>query len=151
MDLDALQDETFARATAVTKDAYPPERRLRGERLYGYLDRRAFGVVSSTRPDGRPHATPVSYLRRGSTFWMPTVGGSVREANVRAQPWLVLIVTEGDRGAHVVVIVEGPSSVVAAGDVPEDVASRAPEPWVRLWLRLDAARLLSCAAEGAAA
>ncbi|MDA8262847.1 MAG: pyridoxamine 5'-phosphate oxidase family protein [Actinomycetota bacterium] len=148
MDLDELQEQTFARATAVTRSAYPPERRLSGKRLSGYLDRRIFGVVTTTRPDGRPHAAITSYRRRGSTFWMPTAAGSVREGNVRNEPWLVLVVTQGERDEHVVVIVEGPCSVVDEPDVPADVVATTPEAWVSVWLRLDAARLLSYAAEG---
>ncbi|MDA8101962.1 MAG: pyridoxamine 5'-phosphate oxidase family protein [Nitrospiraceae bacterium] len=148
MDLDELQEQTFARATPVTRGSYPPERRLSGELLSGYLDRRVFGVVTSTRPDGRPHAAMTSYVRRGTTFWMPTAAGSVRERNVRNEPWLVLVVTEGDRSEHVVVIVEGPCSVVAKPDVPSDVATAASGEWVAVWLRLEAARLISYAAEG---
>lgn len=151
MELDELQSQTFLRATAVTRDAYPPERRMVGERLFRYLDRRAFGVVSSTRPDGRPHAALTSYVRRGVNFWMPTVAGAVRETNVRHEPWLVLVITEGDRSEHVVVIVEGPCTIVAKPDVPSDVAATASETWVSVWLRLDAARLISYAAEGARA
>jgi Pyridoxamine 5'-phosphate oxidase len=146
MDLDELQDRTFANATAVTKEAYPPERRLRGQDLLDYLDRRAFAVVCSTRSDGRPHAAIVSYLRRGTTFWLPTVGGSVRERNVHHQPWLVLVVSEGDRDGHVAVIVEGSATAVALASVPEDVASVTPDAWVSKWLRLEAQRLISYAA-----
>ena len=151
MELDELQDQTFSRATAITRDAYPPERRLGGERLTGYLDRRDYGVVSSTRPDGRPHAALTTYTRRGTTFWLPTVAGSIRETNVRNQPWLVLTVTEGDRSEHVVVIVEGTCTVVSDSHVPGDVLATAAEAWVSVWLRLDASRLISYAAAGARA
>lgn len=151
MELDELQNQTFLRATAVTRDAYPPERRMTGVRLSGYLDRRVFGVVSSTRLDGRPHAALTSYVRRGTNFWMPTVAGAVRQTNVRHEPWLVLVIAEGDRSEHVAVIVEGPCSVVAKPDVPSDVAATAPETWVSKWLRLDATRLISFASEDASA
>ncbi|MDA8062703.1 MAG: pyridoxamine 5'-phosphate oxidase family protein [Actinomycetota bacterium] len=151
MELDELQNQTFLRATAVTREAYPPERRMSGERLSRYLDRRAFGVVSSSRPDGRPHAALTSYVRRDTNFWMPMVAGTVRERNVRQEPWLVLVITEGDRSEHIVVIVEGPCTIVAKPDAPADVAATAPEPWVSMWLRLDATRLISYAAEGARA
>ncbi|MDA8210242.1 MAG: pyridoxamine 5'-phosphate oxidase family protein [Actinomycetota bacterium] len=148
MDLDELQERTFAGATAVTRRAYPPERRLSGERLSGYLDRRAFGVATSARPDGRPHAAIVSYVRRGTTFWMPTAAGSVRQRNLNRVPWLVLAVTEGERAEHVVAIVEGPCRAAPKPEVPPDVAATAQEEWVSVWLRLDAERVLSYAAEG---
>jgi len=149
--LDKLQEATFARATQATRDSYPPARRIMGEDLRGYLDRRLFAVVSSTRPDGRPHAAISSYVRRGTTFWLPTVAGSVRERNLRTQPWLVLVVAEGDRGEHIVVIVEGPVLVVAPPDVPAEVAAAVPGAWMSAWLRLDAQRLLSHADEPMAA
>ena len=149
MDLDELQARTFARATPVTRGAYPPERRLGGQRLSGYLDRRVFGVATTARPDGRPHAAMTSYIRRGTTFWMPAAAGTVRERNLGNEPWMVLVVTQGDRAEHVVVIIEGRCGIVAKSDVPADVVASAPEDWVSVWLRLEAARLLSYAAEGA--
>jgi len=144
-----LQDRTFARATAATVGSYPPERRLSGERLAAYLDRRAFAVVGSARPDSRPHAAMSSYVRRDATFWLPTVDGSVRERNLRATPWLTLVIAEGDRGAHVAVLIEGSAEVVTPPDVPADVRAAATGDWVSAWIRLTAERLMSYAAEGA--
>jgi pyridoxamine 5'-phosphate oxidase-like protein len=104
-------------------------------------------VLSTTRPDGRPHATPISYVRRAAAFWLPTMAASVRERNVRANPTGVLVVTEGDHDTHVAVIVEGPVVVVAPDEAPTDVVGRVGD-WASCWLRLDARRLLSYAAEG---
>jgi hypothetical protein len=150
-ELERLQRQTFARATRVTVEAYPAEHRLSGPRLAGYLDRRAFAVISSARPDGRPHAAMSSYVRRDATFWLPTVTGSVRERNVRAHPWLSLTVTEGDRDQHVVVLIEGPAAIVSPGDVPADVRAAVTGDWIGCWLRLDAASVLSYAAPVTAA
>ena len=147
--LGALQAETFAGATTATASSYPPERRLTAAQLASYLDRRAFAVVGSTRADGRPHAAMSSYIRRDTTFWLPTVAGSVRERNLRATPWLTMVITEGDRGEHVVVILEGPAELIAPAEVPGDVRSAARGDWVNAWIRLKAERLLSYAAESA--
>jgi len=87
-----VQEQTFAGATGATAGSYPPERRLSAGQLAGYLDRRAFAVIGSCRPDGRPHAAMSSYVRQGREFWLPTVGGSVRERNVRSQPWLTMTI-----------------------------------------------------------
>ena len=57
-----------------------------------------------------------SYVRRGRDFWLPTVARSVRERNVRTEPWMTMTVTEGDRDRRVVVLLEGPAEVVALGD-----------------------------------
>ncbi|SRR5216683_1770383 len=149
--LGAIQEQTFAHATSATLYAYPPQRRLSDSQLAGYLDRRSIAVVSSARPDGRPHSALSSYVRRGATFWLPTVAGSVRERNVRAVPWLVLVVTEGDQRGHIAVIIEGTAGIVTPADVPADVAAAVPKTWVSTWLRLDAKRILSHADEGAVA
>jgi nitroimidazol reductase NimA-like FMN-containing flavoprotein (pyridoxamine 5'-phosphate oxidase superfamily) len=145
--LGGLQDRTFARATAATGVSYPPERRLTAAQLASYLDRRAFAVVGSTRENGRPHAAMSLYVRRGGTFWLPTMAGSVRERNLRGTPWLTMVIAEGDHPEHVAVIVEGPAEVVALPQVPADVRAAATRDWVSAWIRLTAERLLSYADE----
>jgi hypothetical protein len=60
-----------------------------------------------------------------------------------------MVIAEGDHGAHVVVILEGPAEVIAPAEVPGDVRSAAQGDWVEAWIRLEAERLLSYAAEGA--
>ncbi len=147
--LAALQDQSFARATAATVSSYPPERRLNGRQLVEYLGRRAFAVIGSSRPDGRPHAAMSSYIRRGAAFWLPTVAGSVRGRNVRRQPWLTLTVTEGDRDMHIVVLIEGPADIVPISEVPADIRTAVTGDWIAAWIRIKAERLLSYASEGA--
>jgi hypothetical protein len=148
-ELGALQDQTFAAATSATAGSFPPERRLSAAQLAAYLDRRAFAVIGSCRPDGRPHAAMSSYVRQGRDFWLPTVAGSVRERNVRVQPWLTMTITEGDRDAHIVVQVEGQATVTALAGVPAAVRAAVTGDWVASWIRLSAQRLLSYAAPGA--
>jgi hypothetical protein len=145
--LDDVQDRTFAHATRATLRAFPRSRRLTGALLTGYLDRRSIGVISSVRPDGRPHSTPGSYIRRAATFWLPTFDATVRERNVSDTPWLVLVVAEGDGSEHIAVIIEGTATVVPAAGVPADVTAAFAKGWARTWLRLDAERVLSYADE----
>jgi hypothetical protein len=149
-ELGSLQDQSFARASAATVSAFPAERRLTGQQLADYLDRRAFAVIGSARPDGRPHAAMSAYYRRGAVFWLPMVGGSVRERNLRRQPWLTMTVPEGDHVAHVVVIMEGIAAIVPPAAVPDDVRSEVTGNWIEAWARLTPSRLLSYADEGAA-
>jgi hypothetical protein len=148
-ELGAVQDQTFAGATRATAQSYPPGRRLSPGQLAAYLDRRAFAVIGTRRPDGRPHAAMSSYVRRGRDFWLPAVAGSVRERNVRTEPWMTMTVTEGDRDSHIVVLAEGPAEVVALAAVPAEVRAAVSGDWVATWIRLTAQRLLSYAAEGA--
>ena len=119
--LGGLQDRSFARATAATAVSYPPERRLSAAQLASYLGRRTFAVVGSARADGRPHAAMSVYVRRGVTFWLPTMAGSVRERNLRGTPWLTMVIAEGDHPVHIAVLIEGPAEVVAPPEVPADV------------------------------
>lgn len=89
------------------------------------------------------------YIRRGTTFWLPTVTGSVRERNLRGTPWVTMVIAEGDHPEHIAVITEGPAEVVAPPQVPADVRAAATAGWVSAWIRLTAGRLLSYADEGA--
>jgi hypothetical protein len=147
--LGGLQDRTFAGATAATAVSYPPERRLSAAQLASYLDRRVFAVVGSTRGDGRPHAALSVYIRRGVTFWLPTMAGSIRERNLRGTPWLTMVVAESDHPQHIAVIIEGPAEVVVSPQVPADVRAAATADWVSSWIRLTAERMLSYADENA--
>src|SRR5215475_726303 len=133
-----LQDLTFARATAATAISYPPERRLSAAQLASYLDRRVFAVVGTTRADGRPHTAMSVYIRRGTTFWLPTMAGSVRERNLRGTPWLTMVVAEGDHPVHIAVIAEGPAKILAPPQVPADVRAAVTGDWVSEWICLEA-------------
>jgi hypothetical protein len=91
-----------------------------------------------------------TYIRREATFWLPTVAGSVRERNLRAKPWLTMVVAEGDHDEHVAVLIEGSAEVIEPSLVPADIRAAAPGDWVSSWIRLTAQRVLSYAAEGSA-
>ena len=79
----------------------------------------------STRENGRPHATMSVYVRRGVTFWLPTMAGSVRERDLRGTAWLTMVIAEGDHPEHIAVIIDGPAEVVAPPQVPADVRAAA--------------------------
>ena len=151
--LGALQASTFAASPAATATSYPPERRLSGAALVAVLSSPRYATVSTTRPDGRPHAAPAAFVLSGTSLWLPTVAGAVRLRNVRANPYAVLVVSDGTAGSHVAVIAEGPVTVADAlpPEVEADVVAqieRVPE-WAAAWIVLRPSRLLSYAAEGA--
>jgi hypothetical protein len=56
--LGRLQDASFDRAGRALRTAYPPQRRMTGPQLAGYLERRTYALASSTRPDGRAPSRP---------------------------------------------------------------------------------------------
>lgn len=89
------------------------------------------------------------YVRRGATFWLPTMAGSVRERNVRRTPWLTLVIAEEDHPVHIAVITEGPVEVFEPAEVPADVRDAVGADWVSSWIRLTAERLLSYADQDA--
>jgi len=147
--LSRLQDASFSRAGAVRK-AYPPERRMTGPQLAGYLARRTYALASSTRPDGRPHAAPTLFSIYAEAFWLPTLGSAARLGNVRAHPWLALSIIEGEHDTHAAVLTEGPAEVLAT--VPEDVRSitelrnrGGSLDWATKWLRMTPQQLFSFA------
>ena len=65
------------------------------------------------------------YVRRGVTFWLPTMAGSVRERDLRGTAWLTMVIAEGDHPEHIAVIIDGPAEVVAPPQVPADVRAAA--------------------------
>ena len=147
--LSQLQDASFSRAGAV-RTAYPPERRMTGPRLAGYLARRTYALASTTRPDGRPHAAPTLFSLYAEAFWLPTLGSAARLGNVRAHPWLALSIIEGEHDTHAAVLTEGPAEVLAT--VPADVRSitelrnrGGSLDWATAWLRVTPQRLFSFA------
>jgi hypothetical protein len=148
--LGRLQDASFSRAGRAVRTAYPPERRMTGRQLAGYLQRRTYALASSTRPDGRAHAAPTLFSAYAEAFWLPTVGGAVRLANVRAHPWLALSIIEGEHDTHAPVLTEGVAEVLAT--VPEDVRNitelrnrGGSLDWATAWLRMTPRRLFSFA------
>ncbi|MBA2313422.1 MAG: pyridoxamine 5'-phosphate oxidase family protein [Actinobacteria bacterium] len=70
--LAALQERSFARAGRATRNSFPPERRMDGYLLEQVLRTRSYLVVATTRGDGRPHATPSSFIWLDGKIWLPT-------------------------------------------------------------------------------
>ena len=121
--------------------------------LTGFLERKEYLVLASTRSDGRPHATMSAFTIFDGRFWCPTLPGTARTRNIEREPRVSLVITEGEGDEHAVVLIEGDAVLVADGDQPEGVTQRykakvgaAPE-WARLWIAVEATRVLSYAAE----
>lgn len=148
--LDRLQEASFSRAASATRNAYPPQRRMTGSQLVEYLARRTYALASSTRPDGRAHATPTLFSLYAEAFWLPTLGAAARVRNVQAYPWLALSIIEGEHDTHAAVLTEGPAEVLTT--VPDDVRSitelrnrGGSLDWATAWLRVTPQRLFSFA------
>lgn len=149
-ELAQLQEASFAHGNAAVQSSLNADRRMTGDQLAAFLDAHRYAVVASTRPSGRPHATMTSYLRMGTTFWLPTMTGTARWRNVQTHPWLSLVVTEGEGDQHAAVTLDGPAESLSLEAAPTQVRERLPDAsWVTCWLRLTPRRLFSYAAPGA--
>jgi len=71
---------------------------------------RAFRSIwlSTTRPDGRPHAVPVWYIWDGQNIYFISARSLQKSKNLTRQPWIVVHAGDGDD----VIILEGPVEIV---------------------------------------
>jgi PPOX class probable F420-dependent enzyme len=92
--------------------AEPPEARRRGFIPWGWVDRQLRATrslwVSTTRPDGRPHAAPVWFTWDGRTLHFATHERAQKARNLAHVPWVVVHLGDGDD----TIILEGPVEVV---------------------------------------
>ena len=82
--------------------------------------------LSTTRPDGRPHAAPVWFLWAEGAVYFVTPPTSQKGVNLRAQDYGVLQVGDGDD----VIIVQGPTRLVTDASERTVVAERYGEKYV---------------------
>lgn len=64
--------------------------------------------VSTTRPNGRPHAVPVWYIWDDSQLYFISGQNLQKSKNLAHQPWVVVHAGDGDD----VIILEGPVDIV---------------------------------------
>ena len=145
--LEEVQDATFAAASAATTGNFGPNKRLTGEQLITVLTTRRNAVIATTRRDGRPHSTPGSFLLHGRSIWLPVVPGAARAKHLAKQPWVSMVISEGQLETHGVVIIEGPA---ALAEPHEEVLEAAKAKlggvgWIGQWIELRPERILSYA------
>ena len=117
MTLFELQRRSYERAGPAVLGSWPPERAMTEEQLERYLDRRRFCVLATTTPSGAPQARPVAFVRLDDTLWFATVDGA-RLRNVRGNQRVSVVIAEGDREEHAMVLLDG------TVEVHEDEATR---------------------------
>jgi PPOX class probable F420-dependent enzyme len=88
-------------------------RRVRGHIAWDMVDQRLRStrsmILSSTRPDGRPHAIPTWFWWAGDgRLYFITARGTQKARNLARQPWVVAHFGDGDD----VIFVEGSATVV---------------------------------------
>lgn len=72
--------------------------------------------LTTLRPDGSPHVTPVWFVWHEGAFWCCVTGTSVKRRNLDADPRVALALEDGDRP----VVAEG-TAVLHARPYPEAV------------------------------
>ena len=85
---------------------------MSGHISWGWVDRNLRALrsiwLSTTRPDGRPHATPVWFTWDGSTLYFTTHRSSQKARNLAREPWVIVHAGDGDD----VIILEGNVEIV---------------------------------------
>jgi len=73
--------------------------------------------ISTTRPDGRPHAVPVWFIWAERDLYFISARNLQKARNLARQPWTVVHLGDGDD----VVILEGPVEIVREQDELERI------------------------------
>ena len=145
-ELAAIQAASRAGADRALRGSWPDERSMDATELGAFLAERTYCVAATTTGRGRAQARPVAFAVVGTVFWLATVEGG-RLRNLRREPWLSLVVAQGEGEAHRAVVVDGPVAIHERP--PDDVlalwehrfGNRAE--WAVAWLELRPARVLS--------
>jgi predicted nuclease with RNAse H fold len=145
-ELASIQAASHARADAALRGSWPDERTMDEAELDAFLRERTYCVVATATARGRAQARPVGFAVLGGAFWLATVAGG-RLRNVQRDPWLSLVVSEGEGESHRAIVADGPVRI--HGRPPEQVltlweqrfGSRAE--WAVAWLELQPRRLFS--------
>jgi PPOX class probable F420-dependent enzyme len=85
---------------------------MSGHIPWGWVDRNLRAMrsiwLSTTRPDGRPHATPVWFTWNGATLYFATHQSSQKARNLAHEPWVIVHAGDGDD----VIVLEGKVDIV---------------------------------------
>lgn len=97
---------------------------------WGVVDRQLWAMrsiwLSTTRPDGRPHAVPVWFTWDGRTLYFATHESAQKARNLKGEPWVVIHGGDGDD----VIILEGQAEVVTDRAELERVDAARAEKYV---------------------
>ena len=110
-----------------TAGSWPLEDALDADEIRRLLEIRIYGVLATSRPDGRPHAAPVSFAVLDGHLWLASNRSTVRMRNLTGSPLAVLVVMgPRDDDDHVALIVEG---TVRFAEDTEAIRSRLAPTW----------------------
>jgi len=122
------QECSYEAAGTGIRSSWPRERALDRDGMRRLLAELTYGVLATSRPDGRAHAAPVAFSVEGGAFWVASVEG-LRLRNVRAMPWASLVIFDGQgEERHRALTAEGPVRLHEGEDLAV-VRRRLDEPW----------------------
>ena len=103
-----VQRRSIAASPPGTVEAWPAEDALDADEIRRLLEIRRYGVLATSRPDGRPHAAPVAFAAIDGHLWLASNRSTVRMRNLEHLPVASLVVMgPRDDDDHVALIVEG--------------------------------------------
>jgi len=75
-----------------------------------FLDGHRHATVATTRPNGRPQASPLSFVVHEASFWFAISEGQ-RLRNLEHVPYLALVISDDGDAGHRLFIAEGPTTL----------------------------------------
>jgi nitroimidazol reductase NimA-like FMN-containing flavoprotein (pyridoxamine 5'-phosphate oxidase superfamily) len=143
-----IQRRSYQRAGPAILGSWPASRAMNEEQLARYLARRRYCVLATATPSGAPQARPVAFVLLDDAVWFATVEGA-RLRNLRANPRVSVVIAEGDRGDHAIVLLEGVVGIHAdeatrtrISDVWREQHGSTPD-WAAAFLELRPSRVYS--------
>jgi len=146
--LEDLLARSWLRAGAELRRAWPAPTRLSADELALLAVQQRYCVLATVTKRGQPRALPVSFaLDPTGCFWLPTVAGAARLADVRANPHAAITVGQGMGGVRAALIASGPAEILAADHIPAPllaiVAGKLGDlSWLGHWIVVRPERLL---------
>ena len=105
--LSVIQDQTATSASPSTRESWPRADSLTQE-IERLLELRRYGVMATSRPDGRAHAVPVAFIHLDGRIWLGSAAETRHLRNLMQNPAMSLVVMgPSDDDDHVALIVEG--------------------------------------------
>lgn len=146
--LEDLLTRSWLRAGLGVRQAWPAPTRLSAEEVLLCALGERCCVLATVTKRGHPRSLPVSFaLDPAGRFWLPTVAGAARLADVEANPHAAITVGQGVSGIRASLIASGSAEILAPDAIPAPLLSIAIEKlgdlsWMGHWILVRPQRLL---------
>jgi hypothetical protein len=103
---EAIQKASYAQASKAVHASWPSKSAMNADQIGRFLDQHRYATVATTRPNGRPQASPLGFFIHNGSFWFASVTGQ-RLRNLRHIPYLALVISDGEGSDHRLLTAEG--------------------------------------------